>query len=107
MKALIILLTIVSLNGNVKVDGVKATTETPITLDSYVETGLNSKLILDNGLILGPMKKGLVSTFVDRHITNRKNENKIAEDYGVTKKAVITSSSRASDAKDDLDWEEE
>jgi hypothetical protein len=53
------------------------------------------------------MKKGLVSTFVDRHITNRKNENKIAEDLGVTKKAVITSSSRASEAKDDLDWEEE
>ena len=101
MKTLIVLLMIVRLTGNVSIDGVKATLETPVTLDSYIETGINSKLVLDNGIIVGSLKKGKVKDF-------RKNvapAGTVAKD--VTKsRTTSTSSSRASEAKEDLDWEE-
>lgn len=106
MKTLIVLLMIVRLTGNVSIDGVKATLETPVTLDSYIETGINSKLVLDNGIIIGSLKKGKVKDF-------RKNVapvgtvpvGTVAAD--VTKsKTTSTSSSRASEVKEDLDWEE-
>jgi hypothetical protein len=54
---------IVRLTGNVSIDGVKATLETPVTLDSYIETGINSKMVLDNGIIIGSLKKGKVKDF--------------------------------------------
>ena len=92
---------IVRLTGNVSIDGVKATLETPVTLDSYIETGINSKMVLDNGIIVGSLKKGKIKDF-------RKNValvGTVAAD--VTKsKATSTSSSRASEAKEDLEWSE-
>lgn len=101
MKTLIVLLMIVRLTGNVSIDGVKATLETPVTLDSYIETGINSKLVLDNGIIVGSLKKGKIKDF-------RKNValvGTVAAD--VTKsKATSTSSSRASEAKEDIEWSE-
>lgn len=101
MKTLIVLLMIVRLTGNVSIDGVKATLETPVTLDSYIETGINSKMVLDNGIIVGSLKKGKIKDF-------RKNValvGTVAAD--VTKsKATSTSSSRASEAKEDLEWSE-
>lgn len=101
MKTLIVLLMIVRLTGNVSIDGVKATLETPVTLDSYIETGVNSKLVLDNGIIISSLKKGKIKDF-------RKNVTPVgtvASD--VTKsKTTSTSSSRAAEAKEDLEWSE-
>lgn len=102
MKTLIVLLMIVRLTGNVSIDGVKATLETPVTLDSYIETGINSKLVLDNGIIVGSLKKGKIKDF-------RKNVTPVAGTVAkdVTKsKATSTSSSRASEAKEDIEWSE-
>ena len=101
MKTLIVLLMIVRLTGNVSIDGVKATLETPVTLDSYIETGINSKMVLDNGIIVGSLKKGKIKDF-------RKNVapvGTVAKD--VTKsKTTSTSSSRASEAREDIEWSE-
>lgn len=101
MKTLIVLLMIVRLTGNVSIDGVKATLETSVTLDSYIETGINSKVVLDNGIIIGSLKKGKVKDF-------RKNVTPVGTVAAdVTKsKATSTSSSRASDSKEDLEWSE-
>lgn len=105
MKTLIVLLMIVRLTGNVSIDGVKATLETPVTLDSYIETGINSKMVLDNGIIVGSLKKGKVKDF-------RKNVTPVGAVAGTVvadvnkSKTTSTSSSRASEAKEDLDWEE-
>lgn len=102
MKTLIVLLMIVRLTGNVSIDGVKATLETPVTLDSYIETGINSKLVLDNGIIVGSLKKGKIKDF-------RKNVAPVGTVVAadVTKsKTTSTSSSRASEAKEDLEWSE-
>lgn len=101
MKTLIVLLMIVRLTGNVSIDGVKATLETPVTLDSYIETGINSKMVLDNGIIVGSLKKGKVKDF-------RKNVTPVGTVAAdVTKsKTTSTSSSRASEAKEDLEWSE-
>ena len=94
---------IVRLTGNVSIDGVKATLETPVTLESYVETGVNSKIVLDNGITVGSLKKGKIKDF-------RKNVAPVA---GTVAKDVSrsntksTSSSRASDSKEDLEWSEE
>lgn len=102
MKTLIVLLMIVRLTGNVSIDGVKATLETPVTLDSYIETGINSKIVLDNGIIIGSLKKGKVKDF-------RKNVapvgTVVAADVNKSK-TTSTSSSRASEAKEDLEWSE-
>ena len=93
---------IVRLTGNVSIDGVKATLETPVTLDSYIETGINSKIVLDNGIIVGSLKKGKIKDF-------RKNVAPVGTvvakdvDRSSTKS---TSSSRASDSKEDLEWSE-
>lgn len=105
MKTLIVLLMIVRLTGNVSIDGVKATLETPVTLDSYIETGINSKMVLDNGIIIGSLKKGKVKDF-------RKNVTAVAAPVGTVAKDVTksrttsTSSSRASEAKEDIEWSE-
>ena len=102
MKTQIVLLMIVRLTGNVSIDGVKATLETPVTLDSYIETGVNSKIVLDNGIIVGSLKKGKIKDF-------RKG---VAPAVGTVGKDVnrsntkSTSSSRASDSKEDLEWSE-
>lgn len=101
MKTLIVLLMIVRLTGNVSIDGVKATLETPVTLDSYIETGINSKMVLDNGIIIGSLKKGKIKDF-------RKTATPVGTVAAdVTKsKTTSTSSSRASEAKEDLEWSE-
>lgn len=102
MKTLIVLLMIVRLTGNVSIDGVKATLETPVTLESYIETGINSKIVLDNGIIIGSLKKGKIKDF-------RKNVapvgTVVAADVNKSK-TTSTSSSRASEAKEDLEWSE-
>lgn len=105
MKTLIVLLMIVRLTGNVSIDGVKATLETPVTLDSYIETGINSKMVLDNGIIVGSLKKGKIKDFRKNVVPVGTVAGTVAADVNKSK-TTSTSSSRASEAKEDLEWSE-
>lgn len=84
---------------------------------TVINTGLNSKLVLKNGdltVTFKPMQKGTVDKLV---ASNNAGKNGVKKGAAVSKsnvdqttgskKAVQTASSRASEAKEDLDWEED
>ena len=88
-----------------------------ITEDTEINTGLNSNLVLTDAnnakVTIKPMKKGLVLELAAASgiKTGVKIGSKVTkEEINTTagsKKSVQTASSRASEAKADLEWDEE
>jgi len=84
---------------------------------SMINTGLNSKLVLsiDNDTItIKPMQKGTIEKLLQTSgVVKRGEKGKLnivkgeaAEEVAVTSKGISTASSRASEAKEDLEWDE-
>lgn len=85
---------------------------------TVINTGLNSKLVLKNGdltVTFKPMQKGTVEKLAASANAGKNGIKKgaavtkssVDKDTNGSKKAVQTASSRASEAKEDLEWEEE
>lgn len=110
-----------SVSGNVTYE-VSNNKWAPVTSDMELEegavinTGLNSTLVvMQNGktIKIKPMKKGKLSELValssskkDIKIGSKVTKEEIAAEATSSKSGVSTASSRASEAKEELDWEE-
>lgn len=88
-----------------------------LTPSTVVNTGLNSKLVLvmdDKTITIKPMQKGTIEKLA---MAASSGKGSLSKDTEVTKadvkddvsatKGVATASSRASEAKEDVDWDEE
>lgn len=84
---------------------------------AVINTGLNSKLVLQNGdtvLSIKPMKKGTVEKLIAElsgsgssiKLGSKVQSSGAAEDKGQVRSDVSTASTRASDATKDLEWAE-
>ena len=84
---------------------------------AVINTGLNSKLVLENGdavISIKPMKKGTVEKLIAEVSGTGSNiklgakvqSSGAAEDKGQVRSNVSTASTRASDATKDLEWAE-
>ena len=84
---------------------------------TVINTGLNSKLVLlmdDKTITIKPMQKGTIEKLA---LATGNGKGSLSKDTEVTKadvkddvsatKGVATASSRASEAKEDVDWDEE
>lgn len=82
--------------------------------DANVNVGLNSTLVVEldgKSFTVKPMKKGLIADLTAANKTGVKVGSKvkksdIVEDSAKSTKGTATASSRASEAKSDLDWDE-
>ena len=85
-----------------------------IDSDSNVSTGLNSSLVVTldgKDFTVKPMKKGKISELASASksgvkIGSKVTKRDIASAAGKSGKGVATASSRASEAKADVEWEE-
>lgn len=84
---------------------------------AVINTGLNSKLVLQSGdtvLSIKPMKKGTVEKLIAElsgsgssiKLGSKVQSSGAAEDKGQVRSDVSTASTRASDATKDLEWAE-
>ena len=93
------------------------TKDQELTPSTVVNTGLNSKLVLvmnDKTITIKPMQKGTIEKLA---MAASSGKGSLSKDTEVTKadvkedvtatKGVATASSRASEAKEDVDWDEE
>ena len=84
---------------------------------AVINTGLNSKLVLamdDKTITIKPMQKGTIEKLA---LAADSGKGSLSKDTEITKasvsddvtatKGVATASSRASEAKEDVDWDEE
>lgn len=82
-----------------------------LTKDTYLNISLNSNLKIAYGrfiMNIKPMKRGTVEAFTadifDKHKVVKSN---IAPGSVKSSKPVVTAASRASEAKDDIEWDED
>lgn len=82
--------------------------------DANINVGLNSTLVVEldgESFTIKPMKKGLLSSLTSSNKTGVKVGSKVkksdvAAGSSKTTKGTATASSRASEAKSDLEWED-
>jgi hypothetical protein len=112
-----------SVTGKVQYESAPGTWKTvtkgmELSPSTNINTGLNSKLVMVNGdktITIKPMQKGTIEKLAlaadggKTQITKGADVTKTENDSDVvgTKKGVATASSRASEAKEDVDWVEE
>lgn len=115
--------TVKSVVGKVQYEAAPGTWKTitkgqTLSPSTVINTGLNSKLVLvfgDKTITIKPMQKGTIEKIAlssenDKNGVTKKiavNKSNVEDDSDGTTKGVATASTRASDAKDDVDWEEE
>lgn len=108
-----------SVKGNVKYEaeaGIKKAVKVGQTLSAstFVDVGLNSSLVLEmdgEEFIVNPFSKGALDKVASAKTSTGGlksgglRASTVAKDTGVSK-SVSTASSRASEAKEDVDWDE-
>ena len=108
--------TVASITGKVTYEvsnGEWAEVKAGMTLDTdaNVNVGLNSTLVVEmdgTKYTIKPMKKGTVEKLTSDVLASHKiTKSNVAPASVKSKKAVITAASRASDAMEDLDWDED
>ncbi len=115
--------TVSSVTGKVQYESAPGTWKDIVAGDvlsasTMINTGLNSKLVLtidDDTLTIKPMQKGTIEKLLQTSgVVKSGAKGKInvaksgtAEEKAVTSKGISTASSRASEAKEDLEWEED
>lgn len=114
--------TVTSVTGKVQYESAPGTWKDIVKGDvlsgtAMINTGLNSKLVLsidDDTITIKPMQKGTIEKLLQTSgVVKRGAKGKLnivksegVEESTVTSKGISTASSRASEAKEDLEWDE-